>query len=65
MKIDDTQYWVSFGKTESSDDLPVIMWDGKPTRRMVDKTYKELLPDEYSEVGFVNWSLTTLLKASP
>jgi hypothetical protein len=63
--ITDTQYYVSFGKTESSDDLPLLMWDGEPSDEMVDAAYRELLPDEYEEVGFVSWTVAPLDKATP
>lgn len=65
MKIEPTQYWISYGQTESSDALPLLMWEAKPSDKMVDKAYKKLLPYEYREVGFVNWSLDTLDKVSP
>jgi hypothetical protein len=50
--------WLTTGQTESCDKLPSILWKGrKPTSEEIDAKYKELLPDEYSEVGFVNWDL--------
>lgn len=48
--------WVSFGLTESGDDLQPIVWDKKPTDKQVDREYKKLYPDEYEHVGFVNHS---------
>jgi hypothetical protein len=45
-------------RTESGDDLPVLGWHRKPTDKQVDAAYKaQLLPDEYSEAGFVSWSV--------
>jgi len=50
--------YVTKGITESSDDLPMILWKGrKPTDEEVDAKYQELLPEEYEDVGFVNWEL--------
>lgn len=49
--------WITYGKTESSDDLPLVSWKQKPSDDMVEAKYKELLPEEYEEVGFVNWKL--------
>lgn len=50
---------VTYGRTESGDDLPVLIWPKSPTDEEVDAKYRELLPTEYEEVGFVNWSKDT------
>jgi hypothetical protein len=41
------------------------MWDGKPSKEMVNDAYSALLPYEYEELGFVNWQIDKLEKASP
>lgn len=46
--------WASTGRTESGDDLRVLIWNEKPTKEQVDAAYKKLCPIEYREVGFVN-----------
>lgn len=52
--------WVTYGRTESGDDLEVIIWGAvKPTDEQVDGEYERLMPTEYEEVGSVNWTLTT------
>lgn len=48
--------WVTFGKTESGDDLRLIVWGiKKPTNNQVEAVYKEMYPYEYEEVGYVYW----------
>ncbi len=51
--------WASFGKTESGDDLPVLLWHSneEPIEGKVDEAYRKLLPIEYEEVGWVVWKL--------
>jgi hypothetical protein len=50
--------YLTTGLTESSDKIPSVLWKGrKPTHEEVDAKYKELLPYEYEEVGFVNWDI--------
>lgn len=50
--------YLTDGITESSDKLPRILWVGrKPTDEEIDAKYAELLPEEYEEVGFVNWHI--------
>jgi hypothetical protein len=56
--------WVTTGRTESGDDLAILFWDCKPTQKQGDAAYKTIYPDEYSEVGFVNWSADTLQKVT-
>lgn len=52
--------YITKGITESGDDLPVVLWKGrKPKNEEVDAKYRELLPEEYEEVGFVNWDIET------
>lgn len=46
--------WATTGRTESGDDLEILLWDHKPTDKEVDAYYRESLPEEYEEVGFVN-----------
>lgn len=53
------QLWVTYGHTESHDDLPVVIWHHKPTDEEIDEYYASILPEEYEEVGFVNWTLDT------
>lgn len=45
--------WVTYGRTESGDDLTPLVWDYEPTSEQVDAVYRAQLPDEYEEVGFV------------
>lgn len=49
--------YVTYGTTESGDDLQVIVWDCCPTDSEVNEAYSAIYPEEYSEVGFVNWSV--------
>lgn len=49
--------YVSYGRTESGDDLPVIVWRDKPTDDAVEAAYKELMPYEYEEDCPVSWQL--------
>ncbi len=50
--------WASFGKTESGDELPVLLWRGTPpSSAAVDAAYRKLLPIEYEEIGHVLWHL--------
>jgi hypothetical protein len=46
--------WISYGETESGDDLKPIVWDEKPTDKQVEDAYRELYPIEFKEVGFVH-----------
>lgn len=49
--------WVTYGRTESGDGLPVLFWgDKEPTAQQIDEAYYGLLPEEYDEVGFVSWT---------
>jgi hypothetical protein len=54
--------WVTYGRTESGDDLQVIVWNRKPTHDEVDAAYKEIYEIEYEEVGFVNWTIETAIQ---
>lgn len=38
--------YATYGRTESGDDLPVILWDRKPTEEEGQKAYAALLPGE-------------------
>ncbi len=49
-------YWISNGRTESGDDLPLLLWNRKPTEKEVEAEYRERLPEEFEEVGFVHFS---------
>jgi hypothetical protein len=40
---------VSYGTTESGDDLPVLAWHGCPTDERVIEAYKRMLPAEFEE----------------
>ena len=50
-------YWVVFGRTESGDDLPILLFKSKPSKDRVNAEYREMLPEEYEEIGFVHWQL--------
>ena len=50
-------YWVTYGRTESDDDLQVFLWKTKPTGEMIDEKYSKLNATEFEEVGYVNWVL--------
>jgi hypothetical protein len=45
--------WISYGETESGDDLKPILWDEKPTDEQVEAAYRDLYPIEFKEVGWV------------
>jgi hypothetical protein len=48
--------WVTFGSTESGDNITPIIWDERPPRHVVDDAYRELYPDEYRYCDGVNWT---------
>lgn len=57
---------VTYGRTESGDDLPVLLWKYYPSNEDINIKYKELLPAEFEEIdsegtnwapGFVNWNI--------
>lgn len=48
--------WVTFGRTESGDDLTPIIWPERPSEEAVNEAYEALYPDEFAYVGFVNWT---------
>lgn len=52
-----TKCWVTYGRTESGDDLQCLVFLHEPTEEEVDKIYKEMWPDEYEEIGCVYWKL--------
>ena len=56
--------WVTYGQTESGDDLDIVGWDHRPTDDEVENLYRKLYPEEYDAPGFVNWSIDVLLMAS-
>jgi hypothetical protein len=56
--------WVSYGKTESGDDLTILLWDVRPTMAEVDTVYEEIYPEEYDEVGFVNFNIDLAIWAN-
>jgi hypothetical protein len=49
--------YATYGKTESGDDLQVIVWNHLPLGEEIDAIYKEWYPLEYKEIGFVNWQI--------
>lgn len=61
MKISLPHPYVTYGITESGDDIGVIIWRHPPTVDEVDAAYREIWPEEYEEVGFVNWKLETAI----
>ena len=49
---------VVYGKTESSDDLPVLVFATEPSKDEINAQYKQLCPEEFDEVdgpGCVYW----------
>ena len=58
-KMTGKECWVTYGRTESGDDLVPLVFLHKPTNEEVEKQYEEIYPDEYEEVGFVGWSLSS------
>lgn len=55
--------WATFGRTESGDCLGITLWDHHPEAKEVDEYYAKILPEEYSEVGFVNWRVEEITYA--
>jgi hypothetical protein len=55
--VTNAETWVTYGNTESGDDLKVVVWRHEPTKEEVNAVYREIHPEEYEEVGFVNWKL--------
>lgn len=55
-----SKYWISFGTTESGDNLCHIMYDHSPTKEEVDIAYRNIYPQEYEEVGHVYAYVTQL-----
>jgi hypothetical protein len=51
--------WVTYGRTESGDNLPVVIWKHKPTEREINKWYRTWSPEEYKDAGGVSWKLET------
>jgi hypothetical protein len=49
--------YVTYGRTESGDDLPVIIWKRKPSNKKVEAAYKEHVPYEYEAGCPVSWQL--------
>lgn len=47
--------WVTYGRTESGDDLHPFVFLHEPTKKEVEKKYKKLYPDEYEYNGFVSF----------
>lgn len=45
--------WVSYGQTESGDELDPIVWCDEPTKAQVEAAYRDKYPVEYEEVGHV------------
>jgi hypothetical protein len=56
---------VTYGETNSCDDLVDIYWDYIPTLTEVDDEYRKLYPNEYDEVGFVNWKMHQYTEKRP
>jgi hypothetical protein len=53
--INEKNIWLSSGRTESGDDLPIIMWDGKPSDDEVLEAYVEIYGEEERE--YISWML--------
>lgn len=43
------EMWVTYGKTESGDDVQPLVWNRAPSDIEVDVIYREQLPEEYAE----------------
>ena len=53
---------VTYGRTESGDDLPIVVWLYDPTEDDVNSKYRSMLPQEYEECGGVAWTKTRSLR---
>lgn len=51
------QYWVSYGRTESGDDLPVLIFENKPSDEFVEYEYKLIMPWEFEDGLEVHYSV--------
>lgn len=51
--------WVTYGTTESGDDLGVIIWHHYPTDDEINRAYRETYASEYDSIGWVNWTRST------
>jgi len=58
------EIWVTYGKTDSMDDLQIVSWDHKPTREEGDDMYRKLYPEEFEKVGFVDWYSMKLISVT-
>jgi hypothetical protein len=47
--------WVTYGTTESGDDLQVVIWKKEPLDEAVDNYYQITNEIEYEEIGYVLW----------
>ena len=52
------QIWVTTGTTESGDAIGPYVWAFEPTRDEVERRLRADYPEEYEEVGFVNFTTT-------
>lgn len=49
--------YVTYGTTESGDALQLLLWDHNPTDEMVEDAYRDMYPEEFEQIGFVNWDI--------
>lgn len=49
--------YATYGRTESGDYIPVLLWDNSPPDEVVHAKYAELLPFEYGEGCPVSYSI--------
>ena len=57
MVTDRPKIYVTHGTTESGDVLQLLLWAHNPTDEMVEDAYREMYPEEFKEIGFVNWDI--------
>nr|WP_250808755.1 hypothetical protein [Neorhizobium tomejilense] len=48
--------WVTFGRTESGDDIVPIIWDTQPPAHAVEEAYEALYREEYACGLGVSWT---------
>lgn len=41
--------FISYGQTESGDEMPFVLWSFEPTKEQMHAKYRELMPEEYVE----------------
>jgi len=55
-----TKLFATYGRTESGDDIPVLLFDKRPTEDEVHARYRDLLPQEYDDDCPVSYSVDTV-----